>query len=144
MYERILLPVDDRDMTEVFEHAADIASQRGARVHVLSVVDERAFLTLEDDVQDEAIAQLRAAGDEAMEDAKSFLEAAGVTVETATRDGDPAEEIIDYATDNDIGLVVMGTRRGDYSQSMLGSVSQQVIEKSAFPVLTVNVGENGP
>jgi len=39
----------------------------------------------------------------------------------------------------DVDLVVMGTRRGDYSQSMVGSVSQQVIEQSPFPVLTVNV-----
>jgi len=139
MYERILLPTDERDMTEVFEHAADVASQRDARVHVLSVIDERAFITLEDDVQEEAVAQLRAAGREAIEDATGFLEAAGVTVESEIREGDPAAEIIDCAEENDVDLVVMGTRRGDYSQSMVGSVSQQVIEQSPFPVLTVNV-----
>jgi nucleotide-binding universal stress UspA family protein len=35
----------------------------------------------------------------------------------------------------------MGTRRGEFEQSMLGSVSRQVVESTETPVLTVPVAD---
>lgn len=142
MYERILLPTDENEsMAKVFEHAADIASRRDAVVHVLYVVDDRAFLTLDDDMQDDVLEQLHAEGDTATTDAADYFADAGVEVETATRRGDPAEQILDYVGEADIDLVVMGTRRNNYERSMLGSVSRKVVPESDVPVLTVNIAD---
>lgn len=140
MYDRILVPTDGGDASsKVFAHAADIATRRDATVHVLYVVDDRAFLTLDDAMQDEAVEQLRAEGRGALSDAKQTFEAEGVTVETELRRGDPGEEILDYADESGVDLVVMGTRRGDFEKSMLGSVSREVVTSADVPVLTVSL-----
>jgi nucleotide-binding universal stress UspA family protein len=142
MYDRILLPVDDSEsMERVVDHAADVASRRDATVDVLYVVDDRAFLTLDDGMQDEATAQLRTQGEDAVERAADRLAAEGVDTETLVRDGDPAEEILAALAEDDADLVVMGTRRGEFEQSMLGSVSRQVVESTETPVLTVPVAD---
>jgi nucleotide-binding universal stress UspA family protein len=138
MYDRILLPTDGSEsMERVVDHAADVAGRRDATVTVLYVVDDRAFLTLEDGMQDEATAQLRGQGREAVSRAADRLASEGVDTETELREGDPAEEILGALDAAGADLVVMGTRRGEFEQSMLGSVSRQVVESTARPVLTV-------
>jgi len=117
MYDRILLPTDGREsMERVVDHAADVAVRRDATVDVLYVVDDRAFLTLDEGMQDEATAQLH-------------------------EQGEDAENLLGVLEDGDADLVVMGTRRGEFEQSMLGSVSRQVVESTETPVLTVPVAE---
>lgn len=140
MYDRILVPTDGGDsMTAVFEHAADIAARRDAAVDVLYVVDDRAFLTLDDEMQTEALAQRKADGREALRDAAAEFEAAGVDVRTELRRGAPGDVILDYVDEAGVDLVAMGTRRGDFEKSMLGSVSRQVVVSADVPVLTVSL-----
>jgi len=142
MYDRILLPVDDSEsMQRVVDHAADVAGRRDATVDVLYVVDDRAFLTLDDGMQDEATAQLRTQGEDAVGRAAGRLADEGVDAETLVREGDPAEEILAALDEDGADLVVMGTRRGEFEQSMLGSVSRQVVESTETPVLTVPVAD---
>lgn len=140
MYERILVPTDDAaEMERVFDHTVEIARPHGATVHVVSVVDERAFLTLDEDIIDDVEDQLRTQSDESVRRAAGRFEGAGLDVETATLSGDPADEIVDYANGTNIDLVVMGTRRGDGRQAMLGSVSQSVTTRADSPVLIVDI-----
>ena len=140
MFERILLPTDGADsMDTVVRTAADIADRRDAAVHVVYVVDDRAFLTLDDEMQDRVLAELNGEGEVATDRAATRLREAGIDVTTAIRQGDPAEEILTCIEAADIDLVAMGTRRGDYTQNMMGSVSQTVVARSPVPVLTVNL-----
>lgn len=140
MYERILVPTDDSEsMGPVFDHAADIATRRDATVHVLHVVDDRAFLTLDTSMQDDVLERLQREGETATAAAADRFEDVGVAVETHVVRGDPADEILGYADEIDADLVVMGTRRGSYREAMLGSVSQKVVAGADVPVLTVNV-----
>lgn len=62
----------------------------------------------------------------------------GVTVVTATAGGDPAREIVKYATRHGIDLIVLGTHgRSGVSRVLLGSVSERVARTAPCPVLTV-------
>jgi len=141
MYEDILLPTDGSEsMDAVIEHAADIAARRDATVHALYVIDDRSFLTLQDDMKGDVVDGLRTEGETATTTVASQLEAEGVTVRTAIRKGNPADEVLAYADEKGIDLVVMGTHGADYERNMLGSVSQKVVTMSAAPVLTVNIG----
>jgi len=140
MFERILLPTDGADsMDAVVRTAADIAGRRDAAVHVLYVIDDRAFLTLEDGMKDEVLDELTGEGEVATDRAATRLREAGIDVTTEIRQGDPADEILSGIGDVDADLVAMGTRRGDYSNSMMGSVSQEVVARAPVPVLTVNL-----
>jgi nucleotide-binding universal stress UspA family protein len=140
MFERILLPTDGTDsMDAVVETAADIADRRDAEVHVLYVVDDRAFLTLHDETKTDVLAELESEGNAAIDRTATRLRESGVDVETAIRQGDPADEILRYAEDIDAGLITMGTRRGDYTNNLMGSVSQEVVARASAPVLTTNL-----
>lgn len=142
MYDTVLLPTDGSEATEkVVEHASDIAARRDAAVHVLYVVDDRAFLTLDDDRIPEVSEQLRNEAERATGEAAASLEAEGLDVTTAVREGAPADEILAYADDERADLVVMGTHGNDPTRDMLGSVSQKVVTLSSVPVLTVNIDD---
>lgn len=55
----------------------------------------------------------------------------------------PAFAIVDYATDNDIDLIVMGTHgRKGLQHVVLGSVAEKVVRMSPCPVLTIHHPEH--
>ena len=138
MFEDILFPTDVSVSTEATtEHAREIASGRDATIHVLYVIDDRSFLTLDEEMQAEVLDELRADGQAATDAVASELAADGIEVTTALARGDPADEILAYAENADIDLVTMGTRGEDYTENMLGSTAQTVVSQSSVPVLTV-------
>jgi len=142
MYDDILLPTDGSEsMDAVIEHAVDVAARRDATVHALYVIDDRSFLTLQEGMKSDVVDGLRAEGETATASVASRLDAEGVTVRTVIRKGNPADEVLDYAEEAGIDLVVMGTHGADYERNMLGSVSQKVVTMSDVPVLTVNIAE---
>ena len=56
----------------------------------------------------------------------------------STRTGPPFVEIIRYAKEHDVDLLIMGTHgRGGLAHMLLGSVAEKVVRKSPCPVLTV-------
>jgi nucleotide-binding universal stress UspA family protein len=60
-------------------------------------------------------------------------------VKLSTVLGDPAEEILRYAKENDIDLIVMGTHgRKGLDRVFFGSVAEKVVKQSPVPVLTIN------
>ena len=140
MFGRILLPTDGTEsMDAVVETAADIAAQRDAEVHVLYVIDDRAFLTLDEQMKTDVVTELEGEGEAATDRAAARLREAGIEVTTAIREGDPADQILAYADAVNADLITMGTRRGDYTNNMMGSVSQNVVARASMPVLTTNL-----
>ncbi|MHC3439011.1 universal stress protein [Natrialbaceae archaeon A-gly3] len=140
MYETILFPTDGSDhSSRVAEHAIDVAKTRDATLHVFSVVDDRAFLVLDDDRVEDVRADLEANALEAIDDAVTAAEEAGVETETDVDVGNPAECIVDYVDREAVDLVVMGTSGDDYERNVVGSVSQRVVQTSPAPVLTVGL-----
>lgn len=62
-------------------------------------------------------------------------------VEAVVR-GQTAQAIIEYASDNDIDLVVMGTHgRTGLDRFLVGSIAEQVVRESPVPVVTVRPGD---
>src|SRR6056297_2214455 len=143
MYSDILIPTDGSEsVNQVLEHTIDIADGRDVTAHALYVVDDRAFLAMDDDIHGEVLENLKAEGQEAVSAVKTALEAEGIEVSTAIAQGDPADLIVSYVEDAGIDLVTMGTQAGEYEKNMLGSTSQKVVTKCPVPVLTVDVSES--
>jgi nucleotide-binding universal stress UspA family protein len=62
----------------------------------------------------------------------------GTRVVVATAGGDPAREIVKYATRHGIDLIVLGGHgRSGVSRALLGSVAERVARTAPCPVLTV-------
>jgi len=143
MYNDILVPTDGSEsVNQVLEHTVDIAEGRDVTAHVLYVVDDRAFLAMDDEMHDEVLENLRAEGQAAVSTVQEALEAEGIEVSTAISRGDPADLIVSYVEEAGIDLVTMGTHAGEYEKNMLGSTSQKVVTKSPVPVLTVDVSDS--
>jgi nucleotide-binding universal stress UspA family protein len=143
MYDTILLPTDGSDRAaEALDHAIGAAQAHGADLHVLSAVDERVVLAADieekSDIRDELLEEATTAVEELASRARN----AGVTVTTATPEGVPYREILSYASEAEIDLVVMGThgRTGREKRLNLGSTTERVVKAADRPVLVVNIG----
>ncbi|WP_123621431.1 universal stress protein [Halorubrum sp. CSM-61] len=168
MYDQILYPTDGSDGSKAAaEHVRELASAFDATVHVLCVVDSRhveigtggGFLAedgsaLSEDPMEEARAGTVGGYDDAndrrdamVEHGETLVEEASASVgdvetTTAVESGTPHETILEYADENDVGLVVMGTRgRTGVERYLLGSVTEKVVRLSDVPVVTVRAGE---
>lgn len=76
---------------------------------------------------------------ERLAEAKKDFETAGVscTTEILLRGKKPGEDIVEFAKDNQIDLIIVGIRiRSKVGKMLLGSTSQYVILKAPCPVLT--------
>ena len=77
-----------------------------------------------------------------VERAASRVEALGARlgerIETMVTCGIPHVEIVKFADDNAIDLIVMATHgRGFFSHAILGSTTERVVRRASCPVLTI-------
>ncbi|UCC90646.1 MAG: universal stress protein [Dehalococcoidia bacterium] len=76
-------------------------------------------------------------------DAKNYLnkladqlEKEGMSIKTVITHVMPADDILNYATKNKVGLIIMSTHgRSGISRWLFGSVAEKVIRHSTVPVL---------
>ncbi|WP_226004749.1 universal stress protein [Natrinema salinisoli] len=143
MYDRILLPTDAEEGTELaIEHAIALAEHTDAALDLLYVVDSDVYSTYSGDEYVHEFEGLEAAleqiGEDALGSAAEAARAAGLEPTTVVRHGSPHEQIIDYADEVDADLIVMGSkeRPGEYRQ-LLGSVTDRVARLASRPVTIV-------
>lgn len=119
-----------------FQFARNVAKEIGCRLHIFHCVDlggdtetgqvhiEQQLAAAQQKVEEKYIAN--------MGDFDNYL--------VALREGEPHVEVLKYARENKADLIVMAhhTRDVDPEQAMLGSTIEQVILRSACPVLSVN------
>ncbi|SFR98550.1 Nucleotide-binding universal stress protein, UspA family [Halomicrobium zhouii] len=141
MFETVLIATDgSASAKRAVEAALDLAERFDASVHALYVVDAGEVAASPDEVRDDLERALATAGGRALtfvrETADETAEKGDVV--TAVREGDPVDEICQYATDQEADVVVTGTRgRHDDHGFLLGSVAEGVVRRSGPPVLTV-------
>jgi nucleotide-binding universal stress UspA family protein len=140
MYDEILLPTDgSAHATAAAEHALALARAFDATVHVLGVADvNRAAGLFDAGGVDEAFLERVERDAEDAVERTAGLAGTDDRVETAVVDGDPGDAIIEYAEDEPVDAVVMGThgRRG-LRRFLAGSVTEHVVRLSPVPVFTV-------
>lgn len=139
MYDTILLPTDGSETAKTATRTALALAERfDASIHAITVVELEEFPA---DVESEAAHELRQRGEEML--AAIAEQAADAGIAAATHVIEATEpihrEIIDYATDHDSDLIVMGTHgRTGLDRFVLGSVAERTLRMSPIPVLTVH------
>ena len=79
-----------------------------------------------------------AEGKEATAYVENIGRVANVEVESIILEGNPANEIVDFAEKNDIDLIVMGTQgKTGIQRFLIGSVAENVVRNSKKIVLVV-------
>jgi nucleotide-binding universal stress UspA family protein len=72
-----------------------------------------------------------------LEDLAARLAKDGITAQTFLRIGNPVDEILTFATENSVDLIIMGTHgRSGVAKLIAGSVTEKVVRASDVPVLT--------
>lgn len=122
MYNDILIPADGSEGAQrAIDHGLDLATRYGATVHGLYVIEPiYSAYAASEQLTDAS----RADGQRAVNEFTERVETKGFTPITEIRTGTPHQEILDYAEDNDIDLIVMGTHgRTGLDRYLLGSVT---------------------
>lgn len=85
-----------------------------------------------------ALDRLRETAQEKLDKAAAAISGPKFAVETAVVDGRPSEEVLKYARDQGVDLIVVGTNgRGAIGKALLGSVADHVIRQAECPVMVV-------
>ena len=142
--DRILVPTDFSDFSKpALTYGCAIAARFDAELHLLHVVPDPAML----------VPEAAAFSVESMEAQTELLRVEsmktlntlppdgwsdGKPVVREVRVGAAFMEIIDYAREKDIDLIVIGTHgRSGLMHVLMGSVAERIVRKSPCPVLTV-------
>ncbi len=137
--KRILLPTDFSDTAaHTLGYAREMAERFGSEMHVLHVVADPTPQDWAIGAAALVVSDLLKTWEAAAERRLAEISLDGIETVRATRVGHAFVEILQYATDNAIDMIVMGTHgRGPVEHLLLGSVAETVVRKAPCPVLTV-------
>lgn len=142
LYRKIMVATDGSEpVKNAVDTAVEITRLSGAKLYAVYVVTSGGFTVGHPrDVGWERAMRdyLSAEGREATAYVETAAKAADVEVESVLLEGSPAQEIVDFAEENDIDLIVMGTLgKTGIQRFLLGSVAQNVVRHSKKAVLVV-------
>ncbi len=145
--QKVLVPTDFSPASDAaLRYGRAFAKAFGATLHVIHVIEEPygqpwaveaygfSLTALQDEWNKEAATRLAAVLSEVEKDDTKAV--------TSSVLGHPVMEILRYAKDEQIDLIVMGTHgRGPLGHLVLGSVAERIVRKAPCPVLTVRADE---
>jgi nucleotide-binding universal stress UspA family protein len=144
-WKRICCPIDFSDASRAaMELAADLARRFGAELVLLHAYPVPGY-TFPDGSVVASPRMMQELADQAarhLGEWRGDAEKLGAPrVSVATAVGDPAGEILDYAAEQHVDVLVLGTHgRTGLEHALLGSVAERVVRRSRIPVLTVHPG----
>ncbi len=142
-FRKIMVPVDfSENSNTLLRDAADIAEKFGAELSVVFVVqsfeDYSGFFVPHIPINQFEEELFRGAT-EKMEKFLAENLKTGIPCHSKILQGDVAETLVEFATANDISLIIMGTHGYKGLEKVLfGSVAERVVKTAPCPVLTIN------
>ena len=145
---RILCPTDFSEFSESsIRYACELAEKFNAELHLLNVLQDydavapatgESFAPFMD-----WLPELRKQSQEQLANLPGAELGLKLCVHRTTRVGAPIDEIVKYAKEHNIDLIVQGThgRRG-IRHMLLGSVAENIVRYAPCPVLTVRKPEH--
>lgn len=139
--QRILVPVAfDFFSKEELITAQNLAQQHQAELHILhayqdvfKVLSMRTLDLNKQQIEDTIHAEVNRRLQELIDSVQL-----SVPYTKVTRKGDTADQILAYAKENSIDLIVMSTHgRAGFESFFLGSVTQRIVRYAQCPVLTL-------
>ena len=137
MMKNILVPVDGSEGSDrAVAEAIAMAEVCEAKLNFLYVANINQ-LAINACLADAILEAVTKAGNVILDRAMEMVPA-GIEKEAFSETGSPAVVILDFASSNDIDLIIMGSRGlGIVKGVLLGSVSQYIVEQAKCPVLVV-------
>ncbi len=143
MYDSILIATDGSEAAATaVDHAVVLADRFDAPLYGIAVVDDRTEYDTGIVDPEEARQHLRERASEWLAALEETAGEANVAVETTVRTGVPHEEILGYAAENEIDVIVVGARgRSSFKGALLGSTVDRVVRVADRTVLVVGTDD---
>lgn len=141
--KKILVPTDFSEFsTHAVKYGCEFARRFGAELHLVSVVEDVYPLIPESGMLLPSAAnyltELKQSAEATLASRPDPAWVQGLTVVREVLIGAAFLEIIRYAKEQDIDLIVIGTHgRTGLIHALMGSVAEKVVRKAPCPVLTV-------
>lgn len=140
-FQRILVATDFSETSaHAVKYAIELSQTFSAELHVLHVLETEVPLMasgiayLPPDVREE----IEKDAANKLEQVISPADRSKLAVTLSMSKGTAFVEIIRYARDNKMDLIVLGTHgRGVFAHVLLGNVAEKVVRKAPCPVLTI-------
>ncbi|NLY20164.1 MAG: universal stress protein [Tissierellia bacterium] len=142
MFNKILVPIDGSECSlRALDAAKKIGEKFQSEIYILSVIQEINIVkqvptayTYSAQIQEGSMEMIK----EILNNAVARISPYEYELHSEYLLGNVAKEIIKYAEDKDIGLIVIGSRGlGAFSRTLLGSVSNKVLNSSNKSVLVI-------
>jgi nucleotide-binding universal stress UspA family protein len=140
IYKKILITTDGSEKNrKAINYGIELARLSDAKVHVAYVVDTASFESIPMDGGWEMMYEiLEKEGNDITGTVAEMVKGNNVDVESHVLEGNPSHEIIEFAKNNDIDLIVLGTHgKSGFDRFLLGSVAEKVSRNSNVPVMIV-------
>jgi len=152
MYKKVLVAIDGSEPSNnALDHAVEIANKFEAKLIMLSVIQRVMIPIFPDEgfggvplsaAKDMAQYQdkMRLVYQNVLEEAQAKIKEdhPKLEVEAILKEGRPSAIIADYAENDGVDLIVMGSRGiGGYTGWILGSTSRKVVDSCTKPILIV-------
>lgn len=130
--KRIIIPVDDSELSkETVKRGAFLAKLLGINAKIISINDTHQFMAsvvLEEKFRKEATVFL--------ENLKKIGDEMGIKIETELISGNPSEEIVKFAKEDDLIIIAISKKKG-FDKFFLGNLSEEVVRNAPCSVLVV-------
>jgi nucleotide-binding universal stress UspA family protein len=151
-FKKIMIAMDGSDCSKLAaSRGLELAQLSGGTVYAVHVVPTAYLFTLDGDyfssmgvnpywepVNETLYETLNIHGQQAVNYVKSLGELKEVTVETVLLDGHPAEKLVQYAEEEGMDIIIMGTHgKKGLDRLLLGSVAGNLVRHSKVPVMVV-------
>ncbi len=145
MYKKMLAPLDGSELSECsLEHVRAVATGCQVPEIVLLRVIEPIHEPLEDegasdDWRRSVRERAQAVAEGYLAKVANSLKKEGIAAQSIIASGRPDEVILDYASKNQVNLIIMSTHgRSGVSRWVFGSIADSVLRYSTVPVLMVS------
>ena len=145
---RILVPTDFSEHSRnALRYGIALAEKFGAELHLLHILQDLSVYQPDAVMVGPPVVppveELTAAARVALHRLRDEQHLEHLVVHTEVREGPPVEEIVDYAHENHIDLIVIATHgRGWFAHLLMGSVAEKVVRKAPCPVMAVHFPEH--
>lgn len=138
MSQRVLVPFNESDpAAEALEEALE--EYPDGEIVALHVIDPGAGgHGLEGAAVDDLSGHRHEEARRLLADAEERADRRDVAITTAIEEGEPTDAIVEYAEENDVDRILIGSHdRSGVSRILLGSVAEDVVKKSPVTVTVV-------
>ncbi len=138
-YEKIMIATDgSKQVRKAIEAGIELAKLTGAKLYAVYIIVPAGYSPRDFGWEESLREFLEGEAKKAITSVEDAGRTAGVEVEPVILEGHPADKILEFAEQEGVNLIVMGTLgRSGLDRFLLGSVAEKVVRHSKIPVMVV-------